>query len=52
MPSAKFHLSLLDSVVSNAEKLCEGEICCLWHRRKVISQKKNLRQRTKMSQFW
>ena len=35
MLSAESHLSLLDSVVCSAEGLCEGELCCLWHRRKV-----------------
>ena len=26
---------LLDSIVRSAEELCEGELCCLGHRRKV-----------------
>ena len=35
MSSVGSHLSLLDRVVRSAEKLCEGEFCCLEHRRKV-----------------
>ena len=33
MSSAQSHLSLLDSDVRNVERLCEGELCCLRHRR-------------------
>ena len=33
MTSAETHLSLLDSVLST-ERLCEGKLCCLRHRRK------------------
>ena len=29
------HFGLLDSIVRSAERLCEGELCCLAHRRKV-----------------
>ena len=32
--SAEFHLRLLHSIVRSAEKLCEGELCCLVHKRK------------------
>ena len=35
MPSAESYLSLLDSVVRSAETLCEDELCCLGHRKKV-----------------
>ena len=35
MSSAESHLNLLDSVVRSAERLCEGELCSLGHRRKV-----------------
>ena len=35
MSSAVSHLRLLDIVVISAERLCEGEYCCLGHRRKV-----------------
>ena len=35
MSSAESHLGLLDSVVRSVEKLCEGELFCLEHRRKV-----------------
>ena len=31
--SAESHLSFLDSVVRNAEELCEGELCCLGTRK-------------------
>ena len=27
------HLGLVDSVVHSAERLCEGELCCLGYRR-------------------
>ena len=33
--SAESYLSLLDSVVRSAERLCEDELCCLRHRRKA-----------------
>ena len=33
--SAESHLDLLDGIVRNDERLCEGELCCLGHRRKV-----------------
>ena len=33
--SAESHLGLLDSAVRNAERLCEGGLCCLQHRKKV-----------------
>ena len=33
--SAEFHLGLLDSIVRNAERLCEGELCCVGHKRYV-----------------
>ena len=29
MSSAESHLSLLDSVILRAKRLCEGELCCL-----------------------
>ena len=35
MSSEESHLCLLDSIVRRAEKLCEVELCCLGHRRKV-----------------
>ena len=35
MSSEESHLGLLDMVVRSAERLCEGGLCCLWHRRKV-----------------
>ena len=35
MSSAGSHLSLLDSVVHSAERLCEGELCCFGLRKKV-----------------
>ena len=35
MSPAKAHLSLLKSAVRSAEELCESELCCLGHRRKV-----------------
>ena len=35
MLSAEIHLRLLDSSVRSAERLCEGQLCCLTHRRKV-----------------
>ena len=33
MSSAEAHLSLLDSIVCSVERVCEGEICCLGHRK-------------------
>ena len=33
--SVESHLGLLDSIVRSAERLCEGKLCCLGHRRKV-----------------
>ena len=33
--AGKSHLGMLDGVVRSAETLCEGELCCLGHRRKV-----------------
>ena len=35
MLSAESHLNLLDGSVCSVERLCEGELCCLGHRRKV-----------------
>ena len=35
MSSVESHLGLLDINVRVAEKLCEGDLCCLAHRRKV-----------------
>ena len=35
MSSTESHLSLLDSIVRCAERLCESELCCLGRRRKV-----------------
>ena len=35
MSPAKSHLDLLDSIVRSAERLCESELCCLGHKRKV-----------------
>ena len=35
MSSAESHLGLLDSIVRRTEKLYEGEVCCLGHRRKI-----------------
>ena len=32
--SAESHLCLLDSIGRSAERLCEGELCCLGHRMK------------------
>ena len=28
-------MGLLDSIVRSAERVCDGELCCLGHRRKV-----------------
>ena len=36
MSSAESHSGLLDSIARSAERLCEGELCCLGHRRKVV----------------
>ena len=33
--SAESHLGLLDSIVCSAERLCDDELCCLGHRKKV-----------------
>ena len=35
MSSAESHLGLLDRIGRSVESLCEGELCCLGHRRKV-----------------
>ena len=35
--SGESHSGLLDSIVCSAERLCEGEDCCLRRRRKVIA---------------
>ena len=35
MLSAESHLRLLDDIVCSAERLCEGELCCLGQRRKI-----------------
>ena len=35
MSSAESHLRLLDSTICSVERLCEGELCCLGHRRMV-----------------
>ena len=35
MLSAEPHLGLLDSIIRSAERLCEGELCSLAHRRKL-----------------
>ena len=35
MSSAESHLSLLNRVVLSVERLCEGKLCCLGHRRKI-----------------
>ena len=35
MSSTESHLGLLDSIVRSAERLCEGGLCCLRHRRNV-----------------
>ena len=35
MSSVESHFGLLDSIVRSAERLCEGELSCLKHRRKV-----------------
>ena len=37
MSSAESHLGLLDCIVRAAERLWEGELCCLGHRRKGIA---------------
>ena len=35
MSSVESHFDVMDSAVCSAERLCEGELCCLDHRRKV-----------------
>ena len=35
MSSSESHLDFLDSVVRSAKILCEGQLCCLGHRRKA-----------------
>ena len=35
MSFTESHLGLLDRIFRSAERLCEGELCCLGHRRKV-----------------
>ena len=35
MSSVESNLGLLDSIVRNAERLCEGKLSCLRHKRKV-----------------
>ena len=35
MPFVESHLGLQDSVVRMADRFCEDEICCLWHRIKI-----------------
>ena len=35
MLSSESHLGLLDRIVRSAERLCEGELCCVTHRTKV-----------------
>ena len=35
MSSTEFLLCLLDNIVRSSEGLCEGELCCSGHRRKV-----------------
>ena len=35
MLDTESHLGLLDSVIRSEERLCEGELCCLQHRRNV-----------------
>ena len=35
MSSAEYHLGLLHSIVHSEERLCEGDLCCLGHKRKV-----------------
>ena len=35
MSSAESHLSLLDSTVRSEVELCEGDICCMQHRRQI-----------------
>ena len=34
--SAESHLGLLDSIICSAERLCEGELCCLGLRMKLV----------------
>ena len=35
MSSAESHLDLVNNIVRSAERLCDGELCSLAHRRKV-----------------
>ena len=35
MSSAESHLGLMDRIFCSAERLCEGELCCLGHGRMV-----------------
>ena len=35
MSSAKSHVGLLDYIFRSAERLCQGELCCLEHRKKI-----------------
>ena len=35
MSSAESHLGFLNSIVRREERSCEGELCCLGHRRIV-----------------
>ena len=35
MSSAKSHLGFLNNIICGAEELCEGDLCCLGHIRKV-----------------
>ena len=36
MSLVESHLGLLDSIDSSAERSCEGELCCLGHRKKIV----------------
>ena len=33
--SGESYLGLLDSIIRSAQRWCDGELCCLGHRRKV-----------------
>ena len=35
MSPAESHWNLLERIVRSAKRLCEGELCCLVHRKKV-----------------
>ena len=35
MSSAESHMVWLDIIAHSAKRMCEGELCCLGHRRKV-----------------